>query len=642
LGEQIGKVVESTLYHVPSEEFDRVRTLNNATPVERARLFADMCRLNTLYMIARAGSGHIGSSFSSLDIVSWIYLNALKGGDLYFSSKGHDAPGLYSVLIALGRLPFDKLGGLRRLGGLPGHPDVAVPGMVINSGSLGMGISKAKGMVRADRLKGARKRRFYVLTGDGELQEGQIWESLISAANAGMGEITTIVDHNKLQSDYRVTQTSDLGDLEAKFASFGWYVERCDGHDLEAFAKALERCAVQTDKPQVIIADTVKGRGVSFMEHTAMESDAEMYRFHSGAPDADSYSKAAQELLDAINGGLDRVGAAKVALETIEPAARAAAVAGAEPKRLIPAYTDALLARAAKDDRIVALDADLVLDTGLIPFREKYPKRFFECGIAEMDMVSQAGGMALEGLVPICHSFGCFLSTRPNEQIYNNATERTKVLYVGSLAGLIPAAPGHSHQSLRDISALASVPNFDIVEPCCPEEVGLLLGHLLDAPGRSGYLRLISVPWVVPFTYPAKSLTPGQGVVLREGKDAAIVTYGLIMTAEAYAAAALLAKDGIETAVIAAPFLNRVDGDWFAERLKGKRLLCTVDNHYVNGGFGDHLLSGLARAGFQTPAHVLQLGIEDVPASGQPAEVLQHHGLDSASLRKRIGDRLKG
>jgi transketolase len=282
-----------------------------------------------------------------------------------------------------------------------------------------------------------------------------------------------------------------------------------------------------------------------------------------------------------------------------------------------------------------------MLDTGLIPFRDQFPDRFVECGIAEMDMVSQAGGMALEGLIPICHSFGCFLSTRPNEQIYNNATERTKVLYVGSLAGLIPAAPGHSHQSLRDISALGSVPGLDIVEPCCPEEIPLLLNYLLDAPGRSGYMRLISVPWPVPFAYPATHLVPGQGVVLREGRDAAIVTYGLILTAEAYLAAELLAQEGIETAVIGAPFLNRVDGAWFAEKLRGVKLLCTVDNHYANGGFGDQLLSALALERATMPRHVMRLGIEGVPAFGQPAEVLRHHGLDSASLHERIRTRLK-
>jgi transketolase len=261
-----------------------------------------------------------------------------------------------------------------------------------------------------------------------------------------------------------------------------------------------------------------------------------------------------------------------------------------------------------------------------------------------MDMVSQAGGMALEGLIPICHSFGCFLSTRPNEQIYNNATERTKVLYVGSLAGLIPAAPGHSHQSLRDISALTSVPGLDIVEPCCPEEVPLLLDYLLGTPGRSGYLRLISVPWIVPFTYPVKRLVEGHGVVLweKDKPSVAIVTYGLIMTAEAYLAAEELADTGIDALVIACPFLNRIDGSWFADKLKGATLLVTIDNHYVNGGFGDQVLSALARDGASLPPRVLRLGIDEVPASGQPAEVLRHHGLDSASLKDRIRQELKG
>jgi transketolase len=632
----IGEVVKSTLYYLPKEEFDRVRTLNAGSAVERTRIFADMCRLNALYMIARAGSGHVGSSFSSLDLVSWLYLNELKNDDLYFSSKGHDVPGLYAVLIALGQLPFDQLHTLRRMGGLPGHPDVRVPGMVINSGSLGMGISKAKGMVRADRLK-CHRRHYYVLTGDGELQEGQIWESLISAANTGMGEITVIIDHNKLQSDYCVSQTSDLGDLNAKFASFGWHVERCDGHDLYAFSVALKACGAHPDQPQVIIADTVKGRGVSFMEHTAMESEADIYKFHSGAPDADSYRRGAQELLDHANRALGRIGAARLSLETAKPPAKTAATA---TKGLIPAYTAALLACVAKNDLIVALDADLALDTGLIPFKEQFPDHFVECGIAEMDMVSQAGGMALQGLIPICHSFSCFLSTRPNEQIYNNATEGTKVLYVGSLAGLIPAAPGHSHQSLRDISTLASVPNFDIVEPCCPEEVPLLLDYLIGAPGRSGYLRLISVPWEVPFTYPVRGVKAGQGVVLREGREVAIVTYGLIMTAEAYLAAEALAKDGIDTMVIACPFLNRIDGAWFADALKGVRLLCTVDNHYVNSGFGDQLLATLARRNHDWRSRVLSLGIIKVPASGQPAEVLCHHELDSASLIDRIRQEL--
>ena len=269
--------MSDSLSFVPVSEFDRVRRLNISS-FERAGLFADLCRLNTLSMIAYAGSGHIGSSFSSLDIVTWLFLNELREpggavqgtGDLYFSSKGHDAPGLYAAMIACGQLPPDALLKLRRFGGLHGHPDIGTtPQMITNTGSLGMGISKAKGMTFADKLAG-RNRRIFVMTGDGELQEGQIWESLSSAANYKLDTITVIVDHNKLQSDIWVKETSDLGNLEAKFAAFGWYVTRCDGHDFEALSKALDEVRSVTGKPKVIIADTVKGKGVSLMEPGAL------------------------------------------------------------------------------------------------------------------------------------------------------------------------------------------------------------------------------------------------------------------------------------------------------------------------------------------------------------------------------------
>ena len=434
--------MSNELVFVPVEEFARVRRLNMSS-FERASLFADLCRLNALSMIAFAGSGHIGSSFSSLDIFTWLLLHELRGGedggapDLFFSSKGHDAPGLYAVMIACGQLPPDALRKLRRLGGLPGHPDVATPNIVTNTGSLGMGISKAKGMVFADRLLG-RHRRIFVMTGDGELQEGQIWESLISAANHGLDAITVIVDHNKLQSDIWVSETSDLGDLEAKFAAFGWEVGRCDGHDFASLAGALDEMRNRNGRPKIIIADTVKGKGVSFMESTSMAEGQALYRFHSGAPDQESYARAAEELIARANHALDQVGTARLRLDPVERPAR---VMPGSAESLVAAYSKALIAEAERDERIVALDGDLVLDTGLIPFRERFPRRFLECGIAEQDMVSQAGGMALQGLRPIVHSFACFLAARPTEQIYNNASERSKVIYVGSLAGALPGGP---------------------------------------------------------------------------------------------------------------------------------------------------------------------------------------------------------
>jgi transketolase len=333
MGELTGNAVEGTLYWVAPDEFARIRRL--AMPsVARARLFADMARLNTLYMIARAGSGHIGSSFSSMDIVTWLHLEEMRDGDVYFSSKGHDAPGLYAVLTALGRLPADLMHRFRKLGGLPGHPDVGTPGMVANTGSLGMGISKAKGMVAANRLLKGKSPRIFVMLGDGELQEGQIWESLGSAANRGFAEITAIVDHNKLQSDTFVKQVSDLGDLEAKFRAFGWHVVRVDGHDLPGVVKALDDIR-GVKKPKLIIADTVKGKGVSFMEHVAMESDAALYRFHSGAPQAADYTRGAQEIMDRINRTLRDARQTELSLETVE---RPATTPPAQPpERMVPA-----------------------------------------------------------------------------------------------------------------------------------------------------------------------------------------------------------------------------------------------------------------------------------------------------------------
>src|SRR3954454_1308605 len=215
-----GEGVQSELSFVPLDIRRRVRALTD--PIARASILADLCRLNTLYMIMNAGSGHIGSSFSAMDLIAWLWIDCLvdpnshaPGSDIYFSSKGHDAPALYALLIALEKLDFDLVHTLRRFGGLPGHPDVATPFIAANTGSLGMGISKAYGMARARRFAN-RKGRIVVMTGDGELQEGQIWESLQPCANEKLSEIIAIVDHNKLQSDSAVAAVSDLGAIEEK------------------------------------------------------------------------------------------------------------------------------------------------------------------------------------------------------------------------------------------------------------------------------------------------------------------------------------------------------------------------------------------------------------------------------------------
>jgi transketolase len=616
-----------SLSYLPLGELERIRKLD-ADSHARAAAFADACRINTLTMVEYAGSGHLGTSFSCLDVLSWLHLEVLGDGDRYFSSKGHDAPALYAALMALGRIPFEKLFELRRLGGLPGHPDVlTTPEVVTNTGSLGMGISKARGFVLADRLAG-RTGHVYVLTGDGELQEGQFWESLQPTANRALGEITVIVDHNKLQSDTWVDQVSDLGDLEQKVQAFGWATARCDGNDVKAFASMLrELQAAEPGRPKLIVADTLKGRGVSFMEpHEVPKEDTSLYAFHSGAPGPEAYARALEELVTRLDVRLAALGADPVRLEQRDAPVR---TPPERPQRLIAAYADALVAEAEREPRLVALDADLRLDTGLVAFRERFPERFFECGIAEQDMVSQAGAMALAGLLPVCHSFACFITPRANEQIFNAATEGTKVLYHGSLVGLVPGGPGHSHQSVRDIALMGSVPGMAALEPYCEAEVGRAVAWAVREADGPVYLRFVSPPWPLGFEPPEAQLVEGRGTVLREGEAGTFVCTGPVLVSQAWQACEQLEGWGL----IALPWLRGIDGAWLAESAQGT-IVC-LDNHVLAGGQGEAVLRALSESAPEAAARTRLVGVDRVPECGQNDEVLRAHGFDADSLAAR-------
>jgi transketolase len=637
--QQLDTVTSDELSYVPVAEFTRVKSAD-IEAVHRARAWAALCRINTLYMIARAWSGHVGTSFSSLDIMSWLFLEEIrdldKGPqhcDIFFSSKGHDAPALYAVLIGLSLLEEDKLHQLRRLHGLPGHPHVETPYVQANTGSLGMGISKAKGMALANRLQ-KRERRIFVLTGDGELQEGQFWESLGTAATRQLGEIVTIIDHNKIQSDTWVQEVSPLGDLEAKLRAFGWHVTRCDGHDVAALERTFRALDAVPNLPKAIIADTVKGKGVSFMEGPALKP-GELYAYHSGAPKEEAYLAGVKELLTTANALFAGLGLGSVATETTTRNPRR------EPRtteNLIAAYDQALLRQGDRHPNLVVLDADLIKDCGLVSFAKRFPDRFVECGIAEQDMVSMAGGMACRGALPVVHSFACFLSARPNEQISNQCSEGTRVIYVGSLAGLIPGGPGHSHQAVRDISALRGVANLSLVEPCLEAEVQALLDYAANTAPGSTYLRLVSVKWPVPFAYPHHhKVEPGRGWVVRDGSDAIVFGYGPWLLANAFEAAEEVEQSsGASVRLVNLPWLNRVDLRWLREVIGSRRYILTLDNHYLKGGQGEMLATAIAELALEPTPRILRVGVMSLPECGTNDEVLAHHKLDVASLVKSM------
>lgn len=672
---------------IPQPEFTRIQNAPMDTYV-RLALLADMCRLNTLASVKRAGSGHLGSSFSSLDIVSYLYFHEMNVAtlgvnhpdrDIYFSSKGHDVPGFYAVMYALGILPQDKFLNLRRLAGTPGHPAVSIPGVEANSGSLGMGISKARGMAWAKKFQG-HGGHVYVMTGDGEWQEGQNFEALQAAAHQKVHNLTVLMDHNKVQSDKLVSEILSIGDLEKKFTAFGWHVARCDGHDFHALERVLNEFKEISDKPKFLIADTIKGRGVPFMEHpTALASGNGLYRWHAGAPDDDSYLKGHAALLDSIQARLEKLQIPPVKVELAPPvettlrsqselalkdslgepvsqnarraetrlgdtlgeptsqAARPLSTPRVSNEYVVEAFGQALAEIAETRSDLIVLDGDLSSDCRLRAFEYKFPERFIENGIAEQDMVSMAGGLARQGLLPVVNSFASFLAARANEQIYNNASESSHIIYAMHYAGVIPAGPGLSHQSIRDVSLLGALPDVVILQPANAAETKWALDYCVNQAQHTCILRLNIGPSPRLIEFPADyQFQSGRGVVLHEGNDAALFAYGPVMLNEALLAAELLEANGLQLRVVNMPWLTQMENDWFRQTIQDLPAVFVLEDHAPFGSLGDMVLNHLAEINQSATKKFQKFAVEGFPMWGTPAEALHYHGLDGASLAMRI------
>jgi len=628
---------------IPRSEFVRLNR-TNLEPFKKLSIIADMCRINTLTAVKIAGSGHLGSSFSAMEIVVHLYykeMNVVQLGiehpdrDIYFSSKGHDVPGLYSVLHSLGIIPKDKLMKLRRLGGIDGHPDVSIKGIECNTGSLGMGISKGKGIALAKHISN-NKGRVFVLTGDGELQEGQIFEALQSAPHQKVTNLIVIVDHNKVQSDKKVEDIIDLGDLEQKFCDFGWFVKRCDGNDLRQIDLVMKELVKEKDKPKILIADTIKGKGVSFMEHPKAFEDSEgIYKWHSGAPDDESFRSAQEELFTSINERLKKWNVNKIQPKEIPAIEKLPSNVSRE--YVAEAFGEAIVELGERRKDLIVLDADLAADCRIRRFEETYPDRFIENGIAEQDMVSTAGGLALQGFLPVVNSFAAFLTSRANEQIYTNVCEGTRIIYVCHYAGLIPAGPGKSHQSIRDISLLGALPNFEIIQPCNAYETKLAVDYCVNQSKKNCSIRLIIGPSPRIIDLPDNySFLPGHGAILKNGSSAIIFAYGPVLLHEALVAHEILKENNISLRVVNMPWLNQINTEWLADVIKDIKKIYFAEDHSPVGGLGERMIHHMAEKRLLDGKRIKIFSVEGYPACGTPTEVLKKHGLDGESMAKKI------
>lgn len=630
---------------INKSEFDKVKSFEGHW-AEKMNLFADMCRYNTLVAVKKAGSGHLGSSLSAMDIVVYLYLNEMNvfetgfdspDRDIYFSSKGHDVPGLYSLFFALGIISEKKLLMLRRLHGLDGHPEVRQPGIEASTGSLGMGISKAKGMAWAKNYN-KNKGCIFVLTGDGEFQEGQIYESLQATSHQKVNNVIAIMDHNKYQTDMLVADVNNIEDVVAKVSAFGWHVVRVDGHDYNVLKNTFDALKIVQDKPKMVIADTIKGKGVSFMERPLTETfqGKTLYKWHSGAPDDESYIKGLDELSNSISRLASKLGL-KISVPLNE--AEGKFITKLDKEFVTEAYGEALIKLAKTNNKFVVLDGDLSADCKLRNFEKTFPDRFIENGIAEQDMVSMAGGLARMGLIPIVNTFASFLAARANEQIYNNAGEKTKIIYTCHFSGIIPAGPGNSHQSVRDISLFAALPNVTIIQPCNADETKWATDYCINIAEENCMLRLVIGPSPERIQLPKDyQFKVGVGAELTKGTDAILFGYGPVMLHEALVAADYLMKIGFGLKIINMPWLNKIDKDWLKSVVSNQRKIFVLEDHSAIGGLGDRILNALVEIKEISGKEFVNLGLREYPECGTPLEVLEFHQLDGKSLAKRISD----
>lgn len=372
------------------------------------------------------------------------------------------------------------------------------------------------------------------------------------------------------------------------------------------------------------------------MEHpVALTEGNGTYQWHAGSPDDVSYQRAHQELILRVEAIFKNAGLGELAIERIPMDPKP--VGGVSDEYVVEAFGRRLVKAGERHKELVVLDGDLAADCRTRYFELAYPTRYIQSGIAEQDMVSMAGAMARGGLLPVVNSFATFLAARANEQIYNNCTEGSKVIYVCHFGGLIPAGPGLSHQSVRDISLFGALPNCTILSPCNARETEMALDWCIEGTPDSSMLRLAIGPSPRRIALPpGYTLQEGRGAILREGTDVLALSYGPVLLHELLTAAEALVDTGLSVAVVNMPWLNRVDRNWFVDLATQSNMIVSFDDHSNVGGLGDRLVRELVDADVLRNRRAFAFGVTEYPVSGAPGEVLRYHRLDAQSMAERI------
>ena len=595
---------------------------------EFRRELAQQLRVDSVRTSDAGGSGHPTSSMSAAELVAVLLDGHLRldfdqpadpYNDHLVFSKGHASPLYYSALKAAGAIDDDELLSFRKLGSrIEGHPTPVLPWVDTATGSLGQGLPVGVGLALSAKRLDHTSSRTWVLCGDGEMAEGSIWEAFDHASFWELDNLIAIVDVNRLGQTGETMHGWDLETYAGRARAFGWEAITIDGHDVEAVDAAYGQAQLIHGRPTAIIARTKKGAGVEAVadqpgKHGKPLEDPDEAIEELGGP-RDLSVRVAAPQRDGEPHRFDAPGGDRPTFELGEEV----------PTR--KAYGAALKALGDTRGDVVALDGEVSNSTHSEDFRNAHPERYFEMYIAEQQMIAAAVGLQRRGWKPFASTFAAFL-TRAYDFVRMAAVSRANLRLAGSHAGVSIGEDGPSQMGLEDLAAFRAVHSSTVLYPCDANQTVALVELMADTDGIS-YLR--AHRGALPVIYePGEAFEIGGSRVVREGTDVTLVGAGVTLH-EALAAADALSEDGIEARVIDLYSVKPVDVETLGNAASETGAIVTAEDHWPEGGLGDAVLGALAEA--DEPCRTRKLGVDIMPGSGKPAELVHEAGIDAEAI----------
>jgi transketolase len=613
-------------------------TTEVASKLDVYRDLARQLRADIIRCSSEAGSGHPTSSLSAADLMAVLMTGHLRysfddpdnpANDHLVFSKGHASPLLYAMFRAAGAIDDAELMSYRKFGSrLEGHPTPVLPWVDVATGSLGQGLPIGVGIALAGKFLDAPY-HVWVLVGDSETAEGSIWEAFARGSHERLGNLTALVDVNRLGQAGPTELQWDIDAYARRIEGFGWRTIKIDGHNLEEIDEAYRKALENDDRPTAIIAKTIKGKGVSFAE--------DQLGLHGKALDDEKTAKALNEIGDEPSRTFEiqappswdppkfQRGQVKLPTYSDTVATR-------------KAYGETLVALGDARDDVVVLDGEVSNSTHSEEFKKAHEDRFFEMFIAEQQMVGAAIGMQVAGLVPFASTFAAFL-TRAYDFIRMGAVSRANIRLSGSHAGVSIGEDGPSQMALEDLSMMRAVHGSTVLYPCDANQTASLVAQMAE---RDGICYIRTTREKTPVIYgPDDTFTIGGSRLVRESSDDRVTVIAAGITVhEAIKAADELAESGVNIRLMDAYTVKPIDVKALTEAARATEgRIVVAEDHWAEGGLGEAVLVALAEAGVGD-IHFAHLAVRDMPTSGKPAELLDDAGISAKHIVKAVNELL--